>query len=94
VIVEWTNAALADVERLYLFLAGIDLDAAKVMATRLNGAPDKLLDYPRLGERLEGFAPREVRRIVVGKYELRYEISGSTISVVRVFHGREDRNLE
>ncbi|MHA3790503.1 hypothetical protein [Sphingomonas sp. YL-JM2C] len=34
-------------------------------------APDRLLDYPRIGEKLEAYAPREVRRIIVGNYELR-----------------------
>lgn len=29
---------------------------------------------PRIGERLEEFEPREVRRILVGHYEMRYEI--------------------
>jgi hypothetical protein len=31
-------------------------------------APTRLLDFPRIGERLEEFNPREVRRIFVGQY--------------------------
>ena len=46
---------------------------------------------PRLGERLERYNPREVRRILVGHYEMRYEIQGSTIYVTRLWHTREDR---
>ena len=41
--------------------------------------------------RLEEFDPREVRRILVGDYELRYEIQTSTIYVLRLWHAREDR---
>ncbi|MHB1581812.1 MAG: type II toxin-antitoxin system RelE/ParE family toxin [Acidithiobacillus sp.] len=54
-------------------------------------APPDLLTNPRIGERLDEFEPREVRRIVVGHYEMRYEIQKSTIYVLRLWHTREDR---
>ena len=58
----------------------------------LRAAPACLLrGNPRLDPRLEGFAPREVRRLFVGDYELRYEIQGEAIIVVRLWHTREDR---
>jgi plasmid stabilization system protein ParE len=44
-----------------------------------------------LGEPLDEFAPREVRRLIVGRYELRYEVGSEQITVLRVFHAREDR---
>ena len=47
--------------------------------------------HPRIGEQLEEFGPREVRRILVGRYEIRYEIQQSTIYVLRLWHTREDR---
>jgi hypothetical protein len=37
------------------------------------------------------FAPREVRRLIVGDYELRYEILEDAIVLVRLWHTREDR---
>jgi plasmid stabilization system protein ParE len=57
----------------------------------LTAAPTRLLDHPRIGEKLEEFEPREVRRIIVGHYEMRYEIRASTIFVLRIWHTREDR---
>jgi plasmid stabilization system protein ParE len=57
----------------------------------LTGAPEKLLAQPRIGERLEEFDLREVRRILVGHYEMRYEIQHSTIYVLRLWHTREER---
>jgi len=39
----------------------------------------------------EEFEPREARRILVGHHEMRYEIRGSTIYVLRLWHTREDR---
>jgi hypothetical protein len=45
----------------------------------------------RIGEKLEEFDPRRSRRILVGQYEMRYEIQASTIFVLRLWHRREDR---
>ena len=36
------------------------------------------------------FEPREVRRILAGGYEIRYEIEDSVIYVLRLGHTRED----
>lgn len=58
---------------------------------RLASAPNDLLINPRIGEKLEEFSPREVRRILVGHYEMRYEIQASTIYMLRLWHTREDR---
>lgn len=41
--------------------------------------------------RLHAYEPRDVRRIVVGHYELRYEIARDTIFVLRIWHTREQR---
>jgi len=57
----------------------------------LTTAPAKLLAQPRIGEKLEEFDPREVRRILVGRYEMRYEIQQSTIYILRLWHTREER---
>jgi len=32
-----------------------------------------------------------VRRVLVRRYEIRYESSGSDIVILRIFHMREDR---
>lgn len=57
----------------------------------LTKAPTILLTNPRVGEQLFQFEPREVRRILAGQYEIRYEIQDETISVLRLWHTREDR---
>mgnify|MGYP001223025096 CR=1 FL=1 len=69
-------------------------DAAARVVQQFARAPDRLLDYPRLGEKLEAYAPREVRRIIVGSYELRYEIADATIFILRLWHCRESRSAE
>jgi plasmid stabilization system protein ParE len=65
--------------------------AAARAVKSLTAAPVGLLANPRIGERLEEFEPREVRRILIGKYEMRYELQESMIYILRLWHTREDR---
>lgn len=87
----WTSKALSDLARLYDFLAAVNQPAAARTVQQLTAAPTVLLSNPRVGERLEEFAPRDVRRILVGHYEIRYEIADATIYLLRLWHTREDR---
>lgn len=89
--VRWTGKARTDLERLYDFLALVNPGAAVQAIQALVAAPARLLENPRLGERLDEFAPREVRRIFVGNYEFRYEIHEANIYVLRIWHTRELR---
>jgi plasmid stabilization system protein ParE len=43
--------------------------AAARVIDQLAQAPNRLRDYPRIGEKLEAYEPREVRRIIVGRYD-------------------------
>ncbi len=88
---KWTSKALSDLARLYEFLALVNRGAAARTVQSLAAAPASLLANPRIGERLEEFEAREVRRILVGHYEMRYEIQESTLYVLRLWHTREDR---
>lgn len=88
---KWTSKAHSDLVRLYEFLAPVNQLAAARTAQALTKAPATLLTNPRIGEQLFQFEPREVRRILVGHYEIRYEIQGTIIYVLRLWHTREDR---
>lgn len=89
--IHWTRKASSDLVRLHEHLKPVAPDAAARIVQELARAPGRLLDYPRLGERLDAFDPREVRRIIVGNYEMRYEISQATIFILRLWHCRENR---
>lgn len=88
---KWTSKALSDLARLYEFLAPVNKPAAAKAVQALTKAPTVLLTNPRIGEQLFHFEPREVRRILVGDYEVRYEIQESIIYVLRLWHTRENR---
>ncbi len=88
---KWTGKALSDLAQLYEFLAPVNKSAAARAVQALTKAPTILLTNPRIGEQLFEFDPREVRRILVGHYEMRYEIQDSTSHLLRLWHSREDR---
>jgi len=88
---QWTSKAMSDLARLHEFLAAVNRTAAARAVQALVAAPGKLLEQPRIGERLDEFEPREVRRLLVGKYELRYELQEESIYVLRLWHTRENR---
>ena len=88
---KWTVSAERDLVRIHAFLAPVNyLAAAKVIKQLVAGA-EQLLSYPHLGVALEEFAPRDVRHVIVGDYELRYEVTENLIHILRLWHAREDR---
>ena len=92
--IKWTGKASSDLVRLHEHLRPVAPEAAARVVQQLARAPDRLLDYPRIGEKLDAYEPREVRRIIVGNYELRYEIADATIFILRLWHCREERSFE
>jgi plasmid stabilization system protein ParE len=93
-MIKWTGKASSDLVRLYQHLHPVAPEAAARVVQQLARAPDRLHDHPRIGEKLDAYAPREVRRIIVGTYELRYEIAGATIFILRLWHCRESRGFK
>jgi plasmid stabilization system protein ParE len=89
--VRWTSSAHRDLVRLHGFLETTDpRAAARVVKTILTGVK-RVAHHPRLGVRLDEFAPREVRKVIPGDYELRYELIGDELFVLRIWHTAEDR---
>ncbi len=68
-ILRWTSKAFGDLERLHDFLVSVNPRAAATAVQALAAAPDTLLTFPRVGERLTAFEPREVRRLIVKDYQ-------------------------
>lgn len=89
--IRWTSKALSDLARLHEFLVLKNAPAAAKAIQAIVQAPETLLEHPRIGERIEEFAPREVRRLLALNYEIRYEIQQEMVYVLRVWHTREDR---
>jgi plasmid stabilization system protein ParE len=91
VALRWTTSARSDLARLHEFLEPVNPRAAALAVRQLVAGAKRIPARPRLGQRLRGFAGREVRRILIGDYEIRYELAGRDVFVLRIFHTREDR---
>lgn len=88
---QWTDKAVSDLSRLHQFLAPLNKMAAENCVQSLVKSPLMLIENPRIGDRLCEFEPHEVRRLLVQKYEIRYEIRDQTIYILRLWHTREKR---
>ena len=90
-ILTWTRHGLNDLVRLHDFLHRVNTQAAAKTVQSLSRTAERLVEHPRLGEKLLQYAPREVRYLIVGHYEIRYEIVSSHIYILRLWHTRERR---
>ena len=88
---KWTVSAERDLVRLHAFLAPVNPTVAAKVVKQLVAGAQQLLAYPQLGVPLDEFAPRDVRRVIVGDYEVRYEVVDNMIYILRLWHAREDR---
>lgn len=90
-MIKWTISAERDIVKIYDFLVHSNPKAAVQTVKLLIEGIEKIDAFPQLGIRLDDFKPREVRRIIIGDYEIRYELTKNTIFVLRLWHAREDR---
>lgn len=61
------------------------------MVKQLVAGAQQLLVYPQIGVPLDEFAPRDVRQVIVGDNEVRYEVVDSIIDILRLWYARKDR---
>lgn len=93
-IIRWTNRASRDVGRLSNFLSPVASETAAKVAQALISAPNRLIIFPRVGQRVESFISKEIRKLSINDYIMHYEIVGEDILILRIWHSREDRSLE
>lgn len=91
ILLDWSPESLGDLERLYMFLAPVNPVAAARAIRELVSAAEVLREHPRMGERLSRYDSREVRRLIVSRYELRYEVVNENIYILRLWSTRETR---
>lgn len=89
--VVWTPESVDALVHIHDYLNRVNPQAADAAVLAPTSASLRLTDFPRLGERLERFRDREVRHLIVGSYDIRYEIVGATIRVLDVWNTRQQR---
>ena len=91
VALKWTRKAHSDLVRLHEFLEPVNPAAAARIVRHLVAGAKRIPAHPRLGVQLPEFSPREVRKLLVADYEIRYELTDTDVFILRIFHTREDR---
>lgn len=88
----WTRPALADVQRLYRFLARKDADAARRAVKAIRAGVLILAHQPRLGPPIEDM-DAEFREWLIdfgnSGYVARYQFEDETVSILAVRHQKE-----
>ncbi len=86
---QFTHSATRDLTRLRAFIDEKDPQAASRVSRRLGRAIRHLRDHPELGRSLEELP--EVRELVARDYIVRYTVVEETVTILRIWHGREAR---
>jgi len=88
----YSSEALDDLIRLREFIAQENPKAAQHISTTLVQGIKNLVDFPLLGKEVS-HAPNSkiIRDLILGKYVVRYLILSESISILRVWHHRENR---
>lgn len=84
-----SDAALADVDEIWLFIARDSEREANRLLTRIDGAYRRLLDFPRMGVEREDLASG-VRAVRLENYVIYYRLEPDAVSIERVLHSRRD----
>jgi len=91
--VDWSAAAMADLDRFARFLAEHYPALSASVAAEIMSTVARLETFPHLGRPL-GTRPhyRETPlRVLNATYVIRYRVRGGQVLILRVFHGREAR---
>jgi plasmid stabilization system protein ParE len=84
--------AIGDLERLRAFIAVNNPDAARKAASQLLQGIDQLKSFPYLGVPVaQAPDPELIRDRIIGSYVVRYIITNDLLTILRIWHQREDR---
>lgn len=91
---EWSAAALADLDRFAAFLHERHPDLAAIVAAEIRDKARVLSEHPLIGRPIEGRP--EFRELILdvlnARYIFRYGTDGNRLVMLRVFHGGERRD--
>ncbi len=85
----FTEQAVGDVSRLREFIAEKNPIAAQRISAQLIDHIQRLVDQPQIGHSLEALPG--VREWVARDYVVHYVVTADTLTVLQIWHGKEDR---
>ena len=87
-VVTWSPAALDDVDAIAEFIAHDSPAYASAIVDRIVDASRKLRDFPKASRVVPELADPDIRERFVYSYRLIFRITGNTVLIVAVIHGK------
>jgi len=84
----WSHEALDDIDRIAEYISRDSRYHAQQVVERLFDLADELPTQPRLGRIVPELAEPNVRERFLYSYRLIYELTGETIRILAVIHGK------
>jgi plasmid stabilization system protein ParE len=88
----YSKSAVSDLTRLKEFIFKVDPLAASRLIDLLLKRMELLITFPEIGVPVsKAPKPSSVRDLFVGRYVVRYLISNNLVTILRIWHEKEDR---
>jgi addiction module RelE/StbE family toxin len=84
----WSPQAIEDIQAIAEYIARDSTVYADATVERIFQAPERLIQFPKLGRIVPERNNESVREIFVFQYRLIYEIFASEIHILTVVHGK------
>jgi toxin ParE1/3/4 len=84
----WSPQAIEDIEAIAEYIARDSTIYAESTVERIFQAPEKLIQFPKLGRIVPEKNDESIREIFVFQYRIIYEIVSSEIHILTVVHGK------
>lgn len=92
----WFPEAVSDLARLRDFIRVHNPDAAQRVAKRIRDSAHRLLSFPFVGIPVQNIDKLQLRDLFIpfgrAGYWMRYAITDDAIIIVKIWHGRENRD--
>lgn len=87
----WTEPAERQLRDIVASLSVSSTLYAERLGDRIVGRTEQLASFPKMGSVVEGYAPLEIRALIIEPYRVFCVLAGDRIDVLGVVHGA--RNL-
>lgn len=84
--VNWTEAALADIQAVEGYIGRRSRQYARGMVERIFARSELLSSHPRLGPMVPEYGEESLRELFEDPYRIVYRIRGELIDIVAVIH--------
>jgi addiction module RelE/StbE family toxin len=84
----WSPQAIEDIQAIAEYIARDSTFYAESTVERIFQAPERLIQFPKLGRIVPEKNDEAIREIFVFQYRMIYEIAESEIHILTVVHGK------